>query len=785
LKTIFSILGILSCITALAQSQGNLKGVIVNEKNEPLNGITVELQPVQYRTATDESGQFSLTAVPAGNYTVLVTSIGFQARKENILIHNGKTTRLSLQLNAARHTLQEVVILANRLPSNTSSLTRTNTPLKEIPQQVQIIDRSVLNDQQPLYLNDAFRFAAGITSTDHYGGFSSRGYTTGITSITTNGIKGVPYPEGQLPLLGNIESIEVIHGPSAIMNGPGGLGGNVNMVTKQPKKLTTVNASVAAGSFDLYRAQADVTGSINKKKNLYFLAGAGWQDGGSFTSRFDRRSIQLYGSLKWDIGARTSWQINTNYINDNAGNNYQPRVPVFNSLNKDSLFMTPYNFNPGAASRYKGSNIQVQSVMEHRFSENWKLNLLAAYNESRSQRSQYVASGFVRPADLTVIRSYTWQTINSPQTSVNLYLTGQVSTGPLKHQFIVGGDALLSRNNYPNGILQYAATPVQVFAPIKDEQYDSTGMPLYYNTSMEKFTYNVLGAYVQDQIKLFSRLSLLAGLRYNNYFRRYLALRKNGSIQNEEKPLRTENFSPRLGLVYNPIDDISVYLNYNEGFQPQYGNFAERGGPFDPETSKEYELGVKGELLHGILQPFIAVYQSTKKNVLQSAPRDGFPNWQEAIGEVRSRGIEMGTKAVLFKSLLLIVNYNYNKTKITESKKPEDIGQLFANSPQNSANGWARYTFTKGVLKGLFFGGGSQYVDHRYFSNKKTTAVNVLQMPSYTIIDALLGYRYRQYSLQVNGNNLADNRYALSGSVNAYTPGMPRNFLVILSYSFK
>lgn len=785
MKTIFSILGIISCITAIAQSKGNLKGVIVNEKNEPLISITIELQPLHQRTATDENGQFYLTEVPAGNYTVLVTGIGFQARKENILVTNGKTNQLFLQLNAATHTLQEVVILANRFPSNTTSLTRTNTPLKEVPQQVQIIDRAVLNDQQPLYLNDAFKFAAGITATDYYGGFSSRGYSTGISGITTNGIKGVPYPEGQLPLMGNIESIEVIHGPSAIMNGPGGLGGNVNMVTKQPKKFTTVNASTAAGSFDLYRAQADLTGSINKKKNLYFLAGAGWQKGGSFTTQFDRRSIQLYGSLKWDISTRTSWQLNTNYINDNASNNYQPRVPIFNSQNKDSIFLVPYNFNPGTDSRYKGNNFQVQSIMEHRFNDHWKLNLLAAYNEARSERAQYVASGFVRPADLTVFRSYSWQTINSPQTSVNLYLTGQLTTGPIKHQFIAGGDALLSRNNYPNGILQYAATPIPVFTPVKEEQYDSTGMARYYNTNMEKFTYNVLGAYVQDQIKLFSKLSLLAGLRYNNYFRRYLATRKDGTIQNDEKPLRTENFSPRLGLIYQPISDLSVYLNYNEGFQPQYGNFAERGGPFDPETSKEYELGVKGELLHGLLQPFIAIYQSTKKNVLQSAPRDGFPNWQEAIGEVQSRGIEMGTKAILFNSLLLIVNYNYNKTKITESKKPEDIGQLFANSPQNSANGWARYSFTNGVLKGLFFGGGFQYVDTRYFSNKKVNVTNVPQMPSYTVFDALAGYRYRQYSLQVNGNNLADKRYALSGIANSYTPGMPRNFLVTLSYSFK
>lgn len=785
MKRILSVLGIFITTITVAQQKGNIKGIIINEKNESLPGITIRLQPGEIATATDESGQFYLSAVPAGNYTLLVTGIGFQARKENVHVQEGKTTSVSLQLNATNHTLQEVVVSSTRLPDNSSSLTRTNTPLRDIPQQVQVIDRSVLNDQQLFQVNDAFRFAAGITSTDYYGGFSSRGYTTGIGSITTNGIKGSPYPEGQLPLLGNVESVEVIHGPTAIMNGPGGMGGNVNMVTKQPKKFTALNASVSAGSFDLYRAQADITGSLNKKRNLYFLAGAGWQNGGSFTQAFDRRSIQLYGSVKWEIGPRTTWQVNTNYINDDASNNYQPRVPIYNSLNKDSVFLVPYDFNPGTDSRYKGNNIQIQSVMEHRFSEHWKLSLLAAYNEARSEREQYTASGFVRPSDNTVLRSYSWQNINSPATTFNLFLTGRVNTGFLKHQFIVGGDAQLSKSNYPNGIQQYSATRVNVLSPAKEELYDSTGMVLYTNSKWEKFTYNVMGAYVQDQLEIFSNLKLLAGLRYNNYFRRYLAVRQDGSILYDERPERTENFSPRLGLVYQPASTISVYLDYNEGFNPHYSNYAENGGPFDPETSKQYELGAKGEFFKGLFQPFIAIYQSTRKNVLQAAPRDGFPRWQEAVGEVRSRGVEMGAKGILFNSLLVIVNYNYNKTKITQSRKPEDVGQLFANNPQNSANAWLRYTFTKGSVKGFFIGGGFQYVDRRYFSIKKVSNVNVLEMPAYTVFDALAGYRYKQYSLQVNGSNLADKRYALSGISNSYTPGMPRNFLVTFTYSLK
>lgn len=783
MKSILFILGQFISTLALAQQKGSIKGIIVNEKNEPIAGITIQLLPGEHATATDANGQFYFTGIVPGNYTLLVTGIGFQARKENIQVTESKTTKASLQLNSANHTLQEVVVSSAKLPSATTSLTRTNTPLRDIPQQVQIIDRSLLNDQQLFQVHDALKYAAGISSADFYGGISSRGYTTSVSSFTTNGIKGSPYPEGQLPLLGNVEKVEVVHGPSAIMNGPGGMGGNVNIVTKQPKKFTTLNASVSAGSFDLYRAQADITGSITKKKNLYFIAGAGFQDGGGFTQSFDKWSIQLYGSVKWDIAPRTSWQVNLNYVNDDASNNYQPRVPLYN--NKDSLFMVPYDYNPGTDSRYKGNNIQLQSVMEHNFSEHWKLNFMASYNEARAERAQYFASGFVNPSNNTVSRSYSWQTIHSPQKGFNLYLTGLVKTFGISHQFIAGGDANLSKNLYPYGILQYEAPRGPVLTPAPEVRFDTTGMELYTNSKWEKFVYNTLGAYVQDQVEISSKLKLLAGLRYNNYFRRYLAIAQDGSKQNDERPLRTENFSPRVGLVYQPLKSVAVYINYNEGFEPHYGNYAESGGPFDPETSKEYELGAKGEFFGGLFQPFIAVYQSTRKNVLQSAPREGFPYWREPIGEVRSRGVEMGFKGILFNNLLIIANYNYNKTKITESLKPADIGQLFANNPQNTANGWARYIFNKGLIKGLFIGSGFQYVDKRYFSNKKTNALNVLEMPAYTTLDALIGYRLKQYSLQVNAGNLADTRYASSGSYGTYTPGTPRNFLVTFGYSFK
>jgi iron complex outermembrane receptor protein len=763
---------------------GKIRGHIVSKDKNVLPGISIRLEPRGSATQTDDNGNFEFGHVPSGNYILIASGVGYQAKSSEVVVSAGKLIFLSLELDRAASTLKEVSVNGGRPATASRTLTRMHIPLRDLPQNIQSVNRTMLDDQQLFQVDQVFKNVAGITSTDYFGGFSSRGYTSGASGITTNGIKGSPYPEGQIPLLGNIESIEVIHGPSAIVFGPGGMGGNINLVTKQPKKYTAINAAVSAGSFDLFRTQADVSGSMNKKKNLYFLAGAAYQNGGHFTRDFDRRTIQVYGSVKWEITPRTTWQLNGNYINDDASNNYQPRVPVYNSLKKDSIFLVPHDFNPGHDSRYTGNNIQAQSVMEHHFSADWKLGLLIAYNESKVDRKQYTASGYVRTTDNTVSRSYSWQKIHSPQTTINLYGVGKVNTWTVQHQFAIGGDAVLSRNIYPEGILQYAATRLPVFTTHDEPYYDTTGMTLYGNSSWEKFTYNTLGVYILDQIVILPKLKALAGLRYNNYFRRYLALEQDGSIQNEEKPDRTKNFSPRLGLVYQPVHTVSVYIDYNEGFSPQYSNYAEYGGPFDPETSKQYELGIKGEFFHSTLLPFITVYQSTKKNVLQAAPRDGFPYWREAIGEVRSRGVEMGITGTVASNLFINLNYNYNKTKITKSVKPEEIGQLFANAPQNTANGWAKYSFRNGPLKGLFVGGGFQYVDSRYFSNKKVN-VTVAEMPAYTVFDALVGYRYKQYSLQVNGNNLGDKRYAASGISSSYTPGMPRNLLVTLSCSFR
>lgn len=784
-KKFFTTLTVFICSYAFAQQKGSISGVIVNEQNNELSRITVQLQGLSMATATDENGQFVLSHVPAGNYTLLVSGIGFQAKKENISVQEGKTTTITLQLNTAKQTLQEVVVRSRRVPGNTSSLTRTNTPLKDIPQSIQIIDRVTLTEQQTFKLDEALKNVAGVNNASYFGSFNYRGFVTNVQSTLTNGIKGSPYPEGVLPLMGNVERVEVIHGPSAILYGQGALGGTMNLVTKQPKKNTVVNGTIGAGSFNLFRAMADITGSINKKKTLYFLAGVAGQTGGRFTKGYDNNNLQVYGSLRWDINARTYWQVNVNYVYDRATDNWQSRIPLY----KDSanLFLVPHDFNyAGSDSRYRGSSYQIQSILEHTLSTSWKLGLLIGQSESRADRIQYSLSGYVNPANRTVGRTFTRQELNSPQTTVNAYTTGSFKTWKLKHQLTAGGDVMLSRSLYPNGIRQFAGKNISIDNPV-DSPFVQEGAPMYYYSDKETFTYNVLGAYVQEQIEILPQLKLLAGLRYNNYFMRYRVPNISYDMVTfepyEETPLRTESFTPRAGLVYQPFKTLSVYIDYNEGFSPQYGNSKASGGPFDPETSRQYEFGIKGDFLKGSFQPSVAIYQNTKHNVLKSANDPNNPALRVAVGEVRSRGIELAVTGYLAERIHLIANYSYNDTRITESTRADEIGQIFDNAPNNMANGWASYAFGSS-LKGLKIGAGAQYTSKRYVAFKKLTQ-KVVSLPEYTVCDAMISYSIRQYTLQANINNLFDERYAVNGNVNAFTPGMPRNFLVTVSCSFK
>ena len=752
---------------------GQVSGKIVNIDFEYVEGITIRLLNTPYATSTDEQGNFYLRNIPNGNYILQASGIGLTATKQNIEV-NGKPLRLTLQLSESTNQLQEVVLFGNKRTEISSTLTRTETPLVEIPQNIQIVEPDFLSDLQVFSIDQVYQAVPGITSAG-YGAVNIRGFNTNTRNFLTNGLKGSPYPEGVEPLMANIERVEVLYGASSILYGADNIGGNINLITKQPKKHTTFNASLSGGSFNLARAMADVTGSINKKESLYFLFGAAYQNGGKFTDDFDNENIQVYGSLKWEIGSKTTFQFNGNYTRDRASSNYAPSIPVYYGEDP-RLFSLPTEFSTfGPVTEYKGNSFQVQGILEHTFNDNWKGNLAMAYSESRADRKE-LSTYDIDPETNEASRSIYILQLNSPTLTINPYVNGKFSFLGMEHSMVTGLDITNSQSNYPEGYDIISTDPLNVLSPTYPTIPPSN--PDYiWNTKTEEFVFNTLGVYVSDQISFSDKFKALIGLRYDNYYRRYLALYQDDSVAIEELPEVSESFIPRAGLVYLPTENTSIYIDYNKGFIPQYSNYANVGGPFDPETSDQFELGYKGSHFNGSIQATAAFYTIKKENVLVYYEDADLPFGYgfRPLQAIRSKGMELGLVGKLTKDLSLIANYSFNETYITESNDPDEIGSTFYNAPKHTASGWLNYQLSEGSLKGLELGFGFNYMDERdtYFGS----------IPDYTIARALIGYSYKNYKLQLNAENIFDKSYAVNGLYFDYTPGAPRSILFTLSYA--
>ncbi|MBX3239260.1 MAG: TonB-dependent receptor [Chitinophagaceae bacterium] len=785
IKLILWIVLSLAALITHAQS-GRIAGTIYSASNEILYNITVSLEGQNKFTQTDAEGNFVLDDVSAGRHVVLATGVGYSAKSDLVSVADGKTTYIRLVMDISRTTLMEVVVRSPRkIIVQSASATRTNTLLKDLPQSIQGISRATIEEQQLYRLEDALKNVAGVNISSSYGSYNFRGFITNSGSFLTNGIKGSAYPEGVSPSLANIEKVEVLRGPTAILYGENAASGNINMVTKQPKKITTVNARVSAGSFSLYRAQADLTGSLNKKKSLYYVAGLGFEDGGRFTKHFDNNNLLLFGSLKWEAGQRTAWQLNATYNRDRSSGNYTPDLPFY----EGRLFSVPATFFTGASdARYKGDSYQLQSILSHQLSRNWSLNLLLGLSKSRADRVHYDHNDFVDPNTNEVERTKYISVMEEPVKAINLYTNGKFSTGMIHHTLTGGVDLNFYNGAYPEGFSIYGASPINVVNPDYKPYIPPSGFPDWYYASSEKFTTNTYGIYFQDQLSLGEKWKAVLGARFNHYHFYYRAdsVSYDNFATYIEEPENTTAFIPRAGIVFQPSAVVSLYADYSTGFIPQYSNTKIYGGPFDPERTHQVEVGFKGDFLQHRLVPTIAVYQIIKNNVLKSDPTPDQPMRQRPLGEVTSRGLEITVTGNIAKGLDLIANYAFNDTKITKSNEADEVGTRFDNSPKHIASLWATYTLPENWIKGVQLGIGHRYTSDRYISNRRPDQQNVLMLPQYQVTDAMLGYRYKQYSLALNINNIFDKTYALGSYWSrSYFPGAPRNWLLTLGYSLR
>lgn len=326
-------------------------------------------------------------------------------------------------------------------------------------------------------------------------------------------------------------------------------------------------------------------------------------------------------------------------------------------------------------------------------------------------------------------------------------LITKFSTGAVQHQLLFGIDYARQVDKPKFGIGDVYRT-TNIFNPTySSEEYPKEALYNFFRDDrIDKF-----GVYLQDQVELSSNLKLLLGGRFDSFSQK----RSTQSLgePKEEFEQSDSRFSPRVGVVYQPIPPISLYASYTTSFAPEFGtNRNGNGQPFEPQTGQQLEAGIKADLNRN-LTATVAFFDLRKKNVTTDDPNSSDPNDLVQTGEQRSRGIEFDLTGEIVPGWKIIASYAYIDAFVSEDESGFQDKRL-DNTPRNSASLWTTYELQNGGLRGLGFGFGFNFVGDRFGDLS-----NTYEIPSYVRTDASIFYNQDRWQAAINFRNLFNIKY--------------------------
>ncbi|OZI05966.1 TonB-dependent siderophore receptor [Siphonobacter sp. BAB-5385] len=770
-------------VTSHGQSdQGNLKGRIVTFQHEAVAGASVTLQNTGFGTLTDAEGLFNLSSIPAGTYVLVVSNVGYTAYTQHIRIVAGKNPFLNLQLSESRQELKEVVISTSRnayqvLKSTTA--TRMDVPLLETPQSIQVVSSAVLRDRQAFTLNEISSAFTGMKANNGNGSFQIRGFTAyspnDASFLLYNGVRGNLFLWSQQPLLYNIESVELLRGPSGALFSEGSPGGVINFITKQPLAEKRASVDVSLGSWAFRRASVDFTGPLSRNQKLLYRAIVGYDRSKSFRDYQDKENLFIAPSLTYLFSDQTSLALELNYAHQKAVQQYDNGSYIY--TRPDGTFdfnRYPNHLTIQSPTDYgRTDNASATLTFNHQFSNKLKLTVVERAVRNVLDYTDHIPLGRIRNDSIS--RAYQdWETDRfSLQTTAFVSYTAK--TGPIGHQLMGGAD--YNRYGWTQNDYQYKlSTRISIFHPDYSNSVPAASTPAEESDDNRRVT-NLVGAYLQDQVSLGEKLKVLLSLRYDSYNGKETPLSDRDNKQGDA--LQASGWIPRVGLVYLPRPNVSLYGTYVKSFNPQTSNNVRAGGPFPTRKATQYELGSKADLFNERISVTLSLYQINYANILTAAPTEENSHRQAAIDGTRSRGAEVSLAGHL-KNLSLIAGYAFNDHVLISTSSYGKKGDRFANAPRHLANFWAKYTPVIPVLKGWGIAAGVRYVSDQVglLSNQNFI------FPAYTVFDAALSYQRNRYSLQINAYNLTNKHYFTGSRSSTTTGGLgdPFNVRIGLGY---
>ncbi|MFB2839034.1 TonB-dependent siderophore receptor [Floridanema evergladense] len=702
-----------------------------------------EGQPFTADNPTEEIATVQVVQQNVNSIRVIVTGRNAVPQQKVTL----RTGAFAYSLNPEGIELdQEIVVTREgrrtyRVP-NASTATRTDTPLRDVPQSIQVVPRQVIEDRNVRNLNEAVETVSGVANGGDYFGATGGGRI--IRGFFVEGSFRNGFPQGAtfnvLEPVGTIEQVEVLKGPASVLFGAVELGGIVNTITRQPLSEPYYKFAFEAGNYSFYQPSIDLSGPLTADKTLLYRFIASYQSTNYFQEFVNSELTTIAPSITLNFGDRTTLNLYYEYIHF-----FSDPARSFAAVLSDGS-LTPRSFYASYPD-LQLLDVTTQKIgytLKHEFNDNWQLRNNVAITLHRNNIRNEAT-----PLAIVDDRFFTnFFTFEGDYTQNNYFgqidALGKFNTGSISHQLLVGFDF----NRYVEDAVFPIGTTALPDLDILNPNYDVPRPEFAPSIGFDYLITNQsYGVYFQDQIALSNNLKLLIGGRYD-WVSYENEVREDGIDQSSQKD---GAFSPRIGLVYQPSKTVALYASYSRSFRQTIG-FNPDGRAFEPSRGTQYEVGIKTDFLDGKLSTTLAAYHLTKTNVTTPDPNN--PLFSVQTGEQRSQGIELDAAGEILPGWKVIGSYTYTDAKVT-GDNVTPVGNRLPNVPENQVSLWTTYEIQTGDLKGLGFGLGLFYVGER-----QGNLANTFQLKDYLRTDAVLYYRRGGFKAAINVRNLFDMDYA-------------------------
>jgi iron complex outermembrane receptor protein len=669
-----------------------------------------------------------------------------------------------------------------------SKTLRMNTPLLQLPQNIQEIDKEIIADQLIFNMTDGVtRNVSGVIRqeiSNNLGPFMfMRG---GLISTLRDGIDLTPIYRGPVPEdAAIIERVEFIKGPSMFMNSIGDPAGSFNVVTKQPTGKNNYSAEVVAGSYDSYRASADLDGLLDRKGKLQYRLNVMGMKSNSFVKYDFNDRLLVAPVLKYVFNENTS--ITGSYMYQKFS--YGLMSPIVMTPNGFGTLARDFTISEPSLKPYRPTDQTASLVFHHGFNPNWAITAIGGFMQNDNAGAYMWVTGVNKANPQLLLRNPKYDLTRSLVYSEQVFVNGKVKTGSLSHQLLAGADfnqkrfladSYIEYDKTGSGTLNYY--PLDVNNPSYGAAVPNYTDPNDFEDGNTDQQINYASFYALDEISLMeNKLRFTFGGRFTT-----------AQTENEVSGARTQSsnhvFTPRIGVSYNLSADLAVYYLRDKTFTPQAGSIAPQADgtgerAVEAKTGSLNEIGIKKDWLRGRWNTTLSVYRVTRAGVLSVDPDQ--PGYYIQIGKSTAKGVDFDLKGRIVNGLNVVINYAYTDSEITSDLDPNLIGARTPLYVKHIQNTWLTYDLPFAFVKGFGISTGYQYQAGR--SGRYSTATPYA-IPDFFRLDA--GLRWSNAKVRVNMivNNLLDKKLIgtpwLRNGLYYWIPQAPANLRLSVGYSF-